>query len=917
MLVLIHQAVKKDSWRYRLLLQMALANGEDPDRPSAEGITPLMLACINEQDWAIDKLLEEGADRRMLQKDMAYLVVQCRALHKEHMIENLQSKGVDFSRSIFYETMVSSPHNKLDDNTINMRLAHLHELIQELDINLREFSTGFTPLHFAVIQQNTRAVMELVDAPGIRLDIHDNEGYTALHRCLVQPEINFDVLEGLLGCPHIDVVQETGKINNTSLHLAVASGSQRAVEMILHAIVSGNSSTSGTQEDALVNNSPLMSEVVNKNNDARKSALHLAVEGGHLDIVKTLLQHNGDPRRRNDEECNCLLIAAQHGHSSVVSLLLDSGKVDPNVCGKREGKTALHFACSARSFPTVRELLRKPEVRKNINVGDKAGFTALHHAVESGCFDIVRLLLKVDEIDPNEPSNDDRYPIHLAASKKDAAILKLLMDHKKTNINVCGSAGQTALDIAKELGHKEIESILVSRNGMRASDVDVSMNLSKIDVDTVLHRLFELTDTRFATEDEVSEKVREFLEKGNDINVRDENGRTALHIAAKGGYLETFKALLNQEGIKVNAEDKKGYTPLHIACKKGNLLVVKELLGLNQAANASDTCEASKRNTLRSFGTKDLRHTLRFTNQETPKRRSFKSNRNVQKMAEEVKSELENETKELRRTPLELAIEHGHFEIAEILLEQGADIHHTANDGMGCLHLACLKGDLKMVQKLLDMNIKIKGQDDLGKTELHYACESGNVDVVDVLLQLPGIEVNKHDHDWQTPWHLVVSQDHPNASKILKRLLSYPGIEVNKQGPQEKSALHLAVETGNVDTVKVILAAPGININARDKDGMTPLHVGARKANGEIVSLLIKTHPKDIDVNIRNNNGLTPLDAAFAAGNTKGKNILRKHGALRSVQLSHNRSSNKSMNLTQSSRASGYSGLIDLEDLDV
>ena len=66
------------------------------------------------------------------------------------------------------------------------------------------------------------------------------------------------------------------------------------------------------------------------------------------------------------------------------------------------------------------------------------------------------------------------------------------------------------------------------------------------------------------------------------INEKDEDGNTALHIAAKYGNIEVCKLLLDR-GTYVNVTNKKYYTPLHIAAKYGNMGVC-ELLIKHQAS---------------------------------------------------------------------------------------------------------------------------------------------------------------------------------------------------------------------------------------------------------------------------------------------------------------------------------------------
>ncbi|MDN5247658.1 MAG: ankyrin repeat domain-containing protein [Wolbachia endosymbiont of Tyrophagus putrescentiae] len=73
------------------------------------------------------------------------------------------------------------------------------------------------------------------------------------------------------------------------------------------------------------------------------------------------------------------------------------------------------------------------------------------------------------------------------------------------------------------------------------------------------------------------DKVKEYVNKGANVETKDSNGSTALHIAAKSGNLDITRFLLDK-GADFNAQDSLGFMPLHLAVEHGHLDIVKSLV---------------------------------------------------------------------------------------------------------------------------------------------------------------------------------------------------------------------------------------------------------------------------------------------------------------------------------------------------
>jgi ankyrin repeat protein len=67
------------------------------------------------------------------------------------------------------------------------------------------------------------------------------------------------------------------------------------------------------------------------------------------------------------------------------------------------------------------------------------------------------------------------------------------------------------------------------------------------------------------------------IERGANINATGDEGKTAVHYAAKWG-IEDMMAFLLTKGAQANIRDGDGMTPIMLACFEGHLGVVKMLV---------------------------------------------------------------------------------------------------------------------------------------------------------------------------------------------------------------------------------------------------------------------------------------------------------------------------------------------------
>lgn len=82
-------------------------------------------------------------------------------------------------------------------------------------------------------------------------------------------------------------------------------------------------------------------------------------------------------------------------------------------------------------------------------------------------------------------------------------------------------------------------------------------------------------------------KVKELLETDININIKDDDGYTALTHSVYGGYLKCVKLLI-KKGANVNIKDNNGYTALMEATTHGYIEIVKFLLENDADPNIRD-----------------------------------------------------------------------------------------------------------------------------------------------------------------------------------------------------------------------------------------------------------------------------------------------------------------------------------------
>ncbi|HEX3684598.1 MAG TPA: ankyrin repeat domain-containing protein [Bryobacteraceae bacterium] len=122
-------------------------------------------------------------------------------------------------------------------------------------------------------------------------------------------------------------------------------------------------------------------------------------------------------------------------------------------------------------------------------------------------------------------------------------------------------------------------------------------------------------------------------------------------------------------------------------------------------------------------------------------------------------------------TPLHLAAFFGHAELANALLDRGADVNARSTNGMKNtpLHAAAAGGKTELIELLLKRGAHVNARQEGGFAALHSAAQAGNRDMVAALLA-HGADVNLRADNNQSPLDLALLRGRAEVASLLEEL---------------------------------------------------------------------------------------------------------------------------------------------------
>lgn len=566
-----------------------------------------------------------------------------------------------------------------------------------------------------------------------------------------------------------------------------------------------------------------------------RTALHWASEKGQIDSAKVLLQHGWKVDSVDIDGSTALNVAANRGHISLVHLLVERGADIEHL--DQSDQTPLLNAASNGETSSVEALLR--------------------------------LGAKIDVV-----GKDNRNVLHWGARNRSPKMIELLsLQCDIRTLNFCDNTNMTPLLLAMIHQNEEVADLLI-KNGY-----NVNAGIER-----------KMYNTRHFNSRMTSLKINPVT-----LPLSDKNGLNPLHLTALEGDPKMTQYLLRR-GADINVRDCNGDTPLHLSlrrCILGPYFPIDLWSETNFSRVETIAKNYRKRGIVIQFGF------CRLTEARVETLDSLLKQGDIDVDMANI----------LQESPLHLI----HYEeedssaIFRMIMAKSPNILAANHRGETPLHLSCLKGNLETTRLMLDMeSCAIKAQDSQRQTPFFYASRTQNESMIemfwDYLEKANPNQWNETDLRGRTPFHYYLEsgicltktieaflehganmksvdnngdcplsiflqprrysfpRNHDNREEICKLLLER-GSDLNWKNHFGENLAHASMHGSNPNILG-ILKRYGVDIAASDCRDRNILHHGAMYGyvNEETINLI----PEHIDLLMNQTDiyGMTPLSYA-------------------------------------------------------
>ena len=538
----------------------------------------------------------------------------------------------------------------------------------------------------------------------------------------------------------------------TPLHAAIISSHQRVAEVLL---------------DHGIN--------INSMSGESRSPIHQAVVLNNGAMVAFLLDKGAKTKLGDDLGDLPIHLAAKFGSENAMEKLCSHESVDSDMFHTKnhDGKTPMDLALANPSEALRHLLRREAEVMNDMEP------STLHFKCCDGSVDTVKVLLEYGA-DPKIRNKEKYLPLHSAVANNNEAVVRLLIDSGKCDLEARQCDGITPLALAIQYQYIAVAKLL--------HEAGANINTKKDFQDwQPIHGAARYSRL---------ESLKYLIDAGADVLAKSEAGLNALHLAACGGHVEATQLLLDKgvpiedmdneqrtpliwaineqhpsvvklllkSGAKVNYSSERTQLPLHQASRNDMTELVEILLDAGANISQGDSFQQDTPLHYAAYFGKASNTRFLISRGANPRSKNKHSSmplhvaaNNGSTNAAEILLEFDpdvNVLSSVGRTPLMLAAWRQHGDFVRFIAGKGADLHTKDEESNNALMLASYekadaKGSISSSVALLDLGADVNARNKNSHTALTFALlHAKRADLVKLYLSRgadPNIEVTRND----------------------------------------------------------------------------------------------------------------------------------------------------------------------------
>ncbi|XP_068264377.1 protein TANC1 isoform X1 [Nyctibius grandis] len=240
-------------------------------------------------------------------------------------------------------------------------------------------------------------------------------------------------------------------------------------------------------------------------------------------------------------------------------------------------------------------------------------------------------------------------------------------------------------------------------------------------------------------------------------------------------------------------------------------------------------------------------------------------------------------TEVLNNAPLLCVQSHlGHEEVVTLLLEFGAAIDGTSENGMTALSYAAAAGHMNIVSLLCKRGAKADYVDKKGQCALVHSALRGHCDILEYLLNVVWITPSQDQNSLRKSQALqqaltgASSMGHCQVVCYILTIGRDHDVDINDTDALwGETALTAAAGRGKLEVCE-FLVERGAAVTGANRRGVPPLLCAVRQGHWQIAKLLVE---HGSDVNLSDKQGRTPLMVASCEGHLSTVEFLLSEGA--------------------------------------